>query len=89
MAKTNDNRPSPYKAKGPPCGENRRLRKLFATKEIICKSRPELMHGAEDAAAIDVLFDQSKLVSRDLRWQTDSQIGYAFEKGYWRMGLRS
>ncbi len=79
MAKTNDNRSSPYKAKGPPCGENGRLRKLFATKEIGCKWRPELMYGAEVAAAINILFDQSKFVSRDLHWQTDSQIGYAFE----------
>ncbi len=36
------------------------------------------MHGAEVAAAIDVLFGQSKFVGRDLHWQTDSQIGYAF-----------
>jgi hypothetical protein len=41
--------------------------------------RPELMHGAEVAAAINILFDQSKFVSRDLHWQTDSQNGYAFE----------
>jgi hypothetical protein len=75
MAKTNDNRPSPY----PPCGENERLRKLFATKEIGCKWRPELMHGAEVAAAINILFDQSKFVSRDVHWQTVSQNGYAFE----------
>jgi hypothetical protein len=79
MAKTNDNRPSPYKAKGPPCGENERLRKLFATMEIGCKWRPELMYGAEAAAAINILFDQSKFVSRDLHWQTDLQTGYAFE----------
>ena len=62
MAKTNDNRPSPYKAKGPPCGENGRLRKLFATKEIGCKWRPELMHGAEVAAAINILFTNRNLL---------------------------
>jgi hypothetical protein len=47
------------------------------------------MYGAEAAAAINILFDQSKFVSRDLHWQTDLQTGYAFEKGYWRVGLRS
>jgi hypothetical protein len=35
--------------------------------------------GAEVAAAINVLFDQSKFVSRDLHWQTDLQTGNVFE----------
>jgi hypothetical protein len=33
------------------------------------------MHGAQVAAATNVLFDQSKPVSRDLHRQTDSQTG--------------
>jgi len=37
------------------------------------------MYGAEVAAAINIQFEQSKFVGRDLHWQTDSQIGYAFE----------
>ena len=36
---------------------------------------PEPMHGAQVAAATNVLFDQSKPVSRDLHRQTDSQTG--------------
>jgi hypothetical protein len=39
---------------------------------------PEPMHGAQVAAAPYVLFDQSKMVSRDLHRQTDSQTGQVF-----------
>jgi len=51
-------------SQGPALRGNERLRKLFATMEIGCKWRPELMYGAEAAAAINILFDQSKFVSR-------------------------
>jgi Integrase core domain len=37
--------------------------------------RPEPMHGAHVAAVTNVLFDYSKIVSRDLHRQTDSQTG--------------
>jgi hypothetical protein len=37
--------------------------------------RPEPKHGAQVAAATNVLFDQSKPVGRGLHWQTDSQTG--------------
>ena len=36
------------------------------------------MRGAQVAAAPNVLFDQSKIVSRDLHRQTDSQTGQVF-----------
>jgi len=39
---------------------------------------PEPMHAAQVAAAPNVLFDQSKIVSRDLHRQTDSQNGQVF-----------
>jgi len=39
---------------------------------------PEPMHAAQVAAAPNVLFDQSKIVSRDLHRQTDSQTGKVF-----------
>jgi hypothetical protein len=39
---------------------------------------PEPMHAAQVAAAPNVLFDQSKIVSRDLHRQTDSQTGQVF-----------
>ena len=40
--------------------------------------RPEPMRAAQVAAAPNVLFDQSKIVSRDLHRQTDSQTGQVF-----------
>jgi hypothetical protein len=39
------------------------------------------MHIAQVAAAPNVLFDQSKIVSRDLHRQTDSQTGQVFVQG--------
>ena len=42
---------------------------------------PEPMHIAQVAAAPNVLFDQSKIVSRDLHRQTDSQTGQFFVQG--------
>ena len=39
---------------------------------------PEPMRAAQVAAAPNVLFDQSKIVSRDLHRQTDSQTGQVF-----------
>jgi hypothetical protein len=42
---------------------------------------PEPMHIAQVAAAPNVLFDQSKIVSRDLHRQTDSQTGQVFVQG--------
>jgi hypothetical protein len=39
---------------------------------------PEPMHGAQVAAAPNVLFEPSKIVSRDLHRQTDSQTGQVF-----------
>jgi len=39
---------------------------------------PERMHIAQLAAAPNVLFDQSKIVSHNLHRQTDSQTGQVF-----------
>ena len=62
---------------------NRRTRfgvRPFRLLHLYCSDArtPEPMHGAQVAAAPHVLFDQSKIVSRDLHRQTDSQTGQVF-----------
>jgi hypothetical protein len=51
-----------------------RLLKLYCSDA----RAPEPIHGAHVAAAPNVLFDQSKIVSRDLHRQIDSQTGQVF-----------
>ncbi len=56
-------------------GPVRRGGRSFYNRIARMQWHPEPMHGAHVAAATHVLFDKSKIVSRDLHRQSDSQIG--------------